>query len=127
MPMNSPLASSLGTKQRVSKSLTITAILAALYTAIVFISSWAWGIFTHGMDALVLRSLFFVIVVSYTRRPGSAVLFGFITGVLLEFTTPAPVLFYLFLSLTTYGLVNDIILNYYRQTSSLTLKLVSML
>jgi uncharacterized membrane protein YeaQ/YmgE (transglycosylase-associated protein family) len=122
--MNPPLVSSLESGDRVSKGLTLTAILAALYTTLAVVSSWVWGVFTHGMDALVLRSLFVVVLVSYTRRLGTGVLFGFTAGALLELTTPTPVLFYLLLSLTTYGLVNDAILNYFRQDAPLTLNLV---
>ena len=99
--------------------LTTTAMLAATYTVLTMVSSWFFGQFTHGMEALVLRSLFFVIVVSRINRFGYVTLFGIITGVLLELGIPGPIHFYLFPSQSAYGLVFDYLIFYHKTNINL--------
>ena len=90
-----------------SRDLALTASLSAVYVSYTLISSYAVGYFTHGVDAFFVRSLLFVVLAALTTKTGRASLMGFISGIALELTVPAPIHFYIFPSVLSYGLTYD--------------------
>ncbi len=101
-----------------SRDLAITAILAAVYTVISLITSYAIGFLSHGMETLLLRSVFYVILLRVTHRFGTGIIFGGVAGLLLELFVPSPVLFTIFPSLLVYGLLFDGGIRTHRQRAS---------
>ncbi|MFX0078528.1 MAG: hypothetical protein ACFE8O_04755 [Candidatus Hermodarchaeota archaeon] len=94
-----------------TQGIALTAILAAVYVAYALLSSYLVGSITHGIDNFIIRSLLFVILVGLTTGFGYSTMMGGISGLVLEFTVPSPVRFYLFPSLLAYGLILDIVMN----------------
>ncbi|MHA2405234.1 MAG: hypothetical protein ACXADB_08340 [Candidatus Hermodarchaeia archaeon] len=95
-----------------SRGIALTSLLSAVYVALALLSSYILGFITHGMDTFIFRSLLFVILVGLTSGFGYSTMMGGISGLVLEFTIPTPVRFYLFPSLLAYGFVFDVIINF---------------
>jgi hypothetical protein len=72
------------------------------------------GYVTHGVDNFIVRSLVFVVLAVMAGRFGYCTMMGGVTGLVLEFTVPAPVRFYLVLSLLAYGVVFDVVVTFHR-------------
>lgn len=99
-----------------SWGMALTALLSAVYVSYALVSSYLVGAVTHGVDNFIVRSLVFVVLGSMMRRFGFCTIMGGVTGLLLEFTVPTPVRFYLVLSLLAYGLVFDVVVNFHRES-----------
>ncbi len=97
-----------------SQGIALTALLSAVYVAYALLSSYLFGSITHGMENFIVRSLVFVILGGLTTGFGYSTIMGGISGLVLEFTIPTPVRFYLFPSLLAYGFIFDIIINFQR-------------
>jgi hypothetical protein len=102
-----------------SRDVAIAASIAAVYSGYSFFSSNAIGHFTHGVDTFFIRSLLFVALTFSTTKTGTATLFGVVSGAIIEFTTPAPIHFYIFPSIVAYSVVYESILWKCRLSSSL--------
>jgi hypothetical protein len=109
-----------------TQGIALTAILAAVYVAYALLSSYLVGSITHGIDNFIIRSLLFVVLVGLTTGFGYSTMMGGISGLVLEFTVPSPVRFYLLPSLLTYGLILDIIMNIIKSqdTSSFAIRVM---
>jgi hypothetical protein len=103
-----------------TQGIALSAILAAVYVAYALLSSYLIGSITHGIDNFILRSLLFVVLVGLTSGFGYSTMMGGISGLVLEFTVPSPVRFYLLPSLLTYGLLFDVIMNIGKSYSDLS-------
>lgn len=101
-----------------TQGIALTATLAAAYVAYALLSSYLVGSITHGIDNFVIRSLLFVVLVGLTMGFGYSTMMGGITGLVLEFTVPSPVRFYLLPSLLAYGLILDIAMNTLKSTGT---------
>ncbi len=101
-----------------TQCITLTAILAAAYVAYALLSSYLVGSITHGIDNFIIRSLLFVVLVGLTTGFGYSTMMGGISGLVLEFTVPSPVRFYLLPSLLAYGLIFDIVMNMVKSQSA---------
>ncbi|MDO8125096.1 MAG: hypothetical protein Q6364_12045 [Candidatus Hermodarchaeota archaeon] len=101
-----------------TQSIALTAILAAVYVAYAFLSSYLVGSITHGIDNFIIRSLLFVVLAGLTTGFGYSTMMGGISGLILEFTVPSPVRFYLLPSLLAYGLIFDIAMNIVKSPES---------
>jgi hypothetical protein len=110
-----------------TQGIALTAILAAVYVAYALLSSYLVGNITHGIDNFVIRSLLFVILVGLTAGFGYSTMMGGIAGLVLEFTVPSPVRFYLLPSLLAYGLILDLFMNTNRppNASSFTIRAIA--
>ena len=110
-----------------TQGIALTAILAAVYVAYALLSSYLVGSITHGIDNFVIRSLLFVVLVGLTAGFGYSTMMGGIAGLVLEFTVPSPVRFYLLPSLLAYGLILDIVMNTNRSpdASSFTIRAIA--
>ncbi len=93
-----------------SRDIALIASMSALYAAYSFLSSNTIGNFIHGVDTFFIRSLLFVVLSFSTAKTGVASLMGLVSGMIIEFTTPSPIHFYIFPSVLTYGVVYDIFL-----------------
>jgi hypothetical protein len=94
-----------------SQGIALSAILAAVYVAFALIAGYLIGNITHGVENFIVRSLLFVILAGLTVGFGYSTIMGGISGLLLEFTIPTPIPFYLLPSLFAYGLVFDLATN----------------
>ena len=97
-----------------SLSIALTAVLSAVYVSYALVSSYLIGNVAHGVDNFIVRSLVFVVLGVVTRRFGYCIMMGGVTGLLLELTVPAPIRFYIVLSLLAYGVVFDVVLTFHR-------------
>jgi len=109
-----------------TQSIALTAILAAVYVAYALLSSYLVGSITHGIDNFIIRSLLFVVLGGLTTGFGYSTMMGGISGLILEFTVPSPVRFYLLPSLLAYGLIFDIVMNMIKSpaTTSFTMRAI---
>ncbi len=105
------ISTNISVKSSRSQGLALTALLSAVYVTFALLSSYVFGSITHGMDNFIVRSLGFVILAGLTTAFGYSTMMGAISGIVLEFTVPTPVRFYLFPSLLAYGFVFDVIIN----------------
>ncbi len=109
-----------------SQGIALTALLSAAYVAYALVSSYVFGTITHGADNFIVRSLGFVILAALTTGFGYCTMMGGISGLVLEFTVPTPVRFYLLPSLLAYGFIFDLLINVRRQ-AQVTLNSVHVL
>jgi hypothetical protein len=109
-----------------TQGIALTAILAAVYVAYALLSSYLVGGITHGTDNFIIRSLLFVVLVGLTTDFGYSTMMGGISGLVLEFTVPSPIRFYLLPSLLAYGLIMDIIMNINKspEATSFTIRVI---
>lgn len=109
-----------------TQGIALTAILAAVYIAYALLSSYLVGSITHGIDNFIIRSLLFVVLVGLTTGFGYSTMMGGISGLVLEFTVPSPVRFYLLPSLLAYGFIFDIVMNMIKSpaATSFTLRVI---
>jgi hypothetical protein len=101
-----------------SQGITLAAILSAVYVSFALLSSYVWGTVTHGAENFIVRSLVFVILTAFITGFGYSTMMGGISGLVLEFTVPTPVRFYLLPSLIAYGFVFDLVSNLGREETT---------
>ncbi len=109
-----------------TQGIALTAILAAVYVTYALLSSYLVGNITHGIDNFIIRSLLFVVLVGLTKGFGYSTMMGGISGLVLEFTVPSPVRFYLLPSLLAYGVIFDIAMNIVKspESASFTIRVI---
>lgn len=107
-----------------SRDVATVASIAAVYAGYSLFSSSAVGHLTHGVDTFFVRSLLFIALTFATPRAGTAILLGLVSGAIIEFTTPAPIHFYILPSIVAYSVVFEIFLWKGRASSRETVRLM---
>ena len=105
MTINTKTTDNRAVKARRTRELVITTMLAAIYVVVSTLSSLMLGTLTRGMETFLPRSLLFVILTAYTRQTTMYVLFGGVSGFILEIAVPNPVFPAVFVSLLVYGII----------------------
>ena len=92
-----------------SKLITYSAVFAALYLSITYLSSLAFGSILRGSDAHMVRAALMAILATRLKTPGGPTLMGLLSGILL-LGVPAPASFIYLPGSIASGLIYDLCL-----------------